>query len=540
MRGSAGRRNILSYLYHPAESMRPALLILLLFGCGCAMADGLSERQKALHALDRIAYGPRPGDLERVTAMGAERYIDQQLSPQTIPEPPELRRQLDALDTTKLSTAELFRRYGPPARRTADGDAAARKQVQKAANRVAEQAMQARLLRAVYSPAQLQEVMTDFWFNHFNVFRGKGLEERIWLAAYERDAIRPYAMGRFRDLLGATAKHPAMLYYLDNWQSTVPRTDRFGDSKGGLNENYAREVMELHTLGVDGGYAQKDVTELARILTGWTYLPRDWEQGGDAPFAFEPKRHDFGGKTLLGAHLEGTGESEGERALDLLARSPATAHHVSWQLAQYFVADDPPPALVERMAKRFTQTDGDIHEVLWVLFHSPEFWNADHAGNKFKTPYQYVVSALRASGAEVRNFRPAIGALNQLGMPLYGCQTPDGWKNTEAAWLNPDAMVYRLNFATALGGGRLPLLRAEASLPVPDDEPMPQPMNAAMKGTPAEPEFGDDDRPPPPDPAQLQATLGNPFSSQTAAALDAARPRLRAALMLGSPEFMRH
>jgi len=522
--------------------MRHAFLILLLAFAGGALADGPGESQKALHVLDRLAYGPRPGDLERVTKMGTERYIEEQLSPQHLPDPPELRRQLDALDTTRLSAAELFRRYGPPARRAAGDDQLARKQVQKAANRVAEQAMQARLLRAVYSPAQLQEVMTDFWFNHFNVFRGKGLEERIWIAAYERDAIRPYALGRFRDLLGATAKHPAMLYYLDNWQSTVPRTDRFGDSKGGLNENYAREVMELHTLGVDGGYTQKDVTELARILTGWTYLPRDWEQGDDTPFDFEPKRHDFGGKTLLGAHFEGTGESEGERALDLLARSPATAHHISWQLAQYFVADDPPPALVERLSKRFIQTDGDIHEVLWVLFHSPEFWSADHVGNKFKTPYQYVVSALRADGGEVSNFRPVIGVLNQLGMPLYGCQTPDGWKNTESAWLNPDAMVYRLNFATALGAGHLPLLRPEASLPVPDDgEQEARPMNASMsQPAPQQPEFGPEDRPPPPNADALQATLGNPFSPQTQAALAAAQPRLRAALMLGSPEFMRY
>jgi uncharacterized protein (DUF1800 family) len=522
----------------------PAVLALAAAAVfGLAMADGISNQQKALHLLDRLGYGPRPGELERVTAMGADRYIEEQLEPERIAVPPELRQRLAALDTTQLGAAELFRRYGPLARREAQGDEMARKQVQKAANHVAEQAMQARLLRAVYSPAQLQEVMTDFWFNHFNVFRGKGLEERIWLAAYERDAIRPYALGRFRDLLGATAKHPAMLYYLDNWQSTVPRTDRFGDSKGGLNENYARELMELHTLGVDGGYTQKDVTELARILTGWTYLPRLWAQGENTAFSFEPKRHDFGGKTLLGRHFEGSGEAEGEAALDLLARSPATARHIAWQLAQYFVADDPPPALVDRLAQRFLQTDGDIREVLRTLFHSPEFWSADHVGNKFKTPYQYVVSALRADGGPIYNFRPALGALNQLGMPLYGCQTPDGWKNTEAAWLNPDAMVYRLNFATALGAGRLPLLRDENALPIPDDgEQAPRPMNASMAPAAAEPqaEFGPDDRPPPPDADTLQATLGNPFSPQTAKAIAEAHPPLRPALMLGSPEFMRH
>ena len=496
--------------------------------------------QNALHALDRLGYGPRPGELAQVQSQGVDAWIEQQLHPESIAMPVELQQRLAQLPSLRLSAAELFRRYGPPARRAAGDDEAARKQVNQAAARVTEEAMQARLLRAIYSPAQLQEVMTDFWFNHFNVFRGKGLEGRIWLGAYERDAIRPYALGRFRDLLGATAKHPAMLYYLDNWQSTAPRTDLFGEVKGGLNENYAREVMELHTLGVDGGYTQKDVTELARILTGWTYLPRLWLQDGDTPFAFEPKRHDAGDKLFLGHHIGDDGQTEGEYALDLLAQSPATAHHIAYELAQYFVADQPPPALVERMAVRFQQTGGDIREMLRTLFHSPEFWAAADQGNKFKTPYRYVVSALRASGTEVRNFRPLLSALEQLGQPLYGCQTPDGYKNTEATWLNPDAMVYRLNFATALGSGRLPLLRDEASLPPLE---APTPMAAAMTPAAMQPAAQPDapqDRPPPPDPETLRATLGNTLSPSTSAALEQAPPPLRAALLLGSPEFMRH
>jgi uncharacterized protein (DUF1800 family) len=528
---------------------RCAFVLLLLTGGGAAAAADLTPQQKAQHLLDRLAYGPRPGDIERVAQLGADRYIDEQLDPDRIEEPEALQEQMDSLETLRLGTAELYRRYGPQERKQVKDDPEAKKQYQRAVNHVAEQAMQARLMRAVYSPAQLQEVMTDFWFNHFNVFRGKGLD-RLWLGTYERDAIRPYALGRFRDLLGATAKHPAMLFYLDNWHSTIAKTDFFGDQKGGLNENYAREVMELHTLGVDGGYTQKDVTELARVLTGWTFLPKDWLRGGNASFAFEPKRHDFGDKIVLGQHFGGEGQAEGERALDLLARSPATAHHISYQLAQYFVADDPPPALVDRMAQRFLQTDGNIREVLRTLFHSPEFWSARDIGNKFKTPYQYVVSAARASGVEIRNYRPLFKAMNQLGMPLYGCQTPDGYKNTEAAWLNPDAMVYRLNFATALGAGRLPLLRPENQLPAPDDSEVaaaagmkPMDANGQLMPTAAAEspqETGPQDRPPPPDPAALQATLGNPFSAQTSAALAAAAPALRASLMLGSPEFMRH
>jgi uncharacterized protein (DUF1800 family) len=520
-----------------------ALGLALLLGAGSANAAEPTPQQKTLHLLDRLGYGPRPGDLDQVMTMGSEAYIEQQLAPERIAVPAPLQQRLDALPTTRLGVAELFRRYGPPMRRDAGTDEMARKQVQQEANHVTEEAMEARLLRAVYSPAQLQEVMTDFWFNHFNVFRGKGLPDRIWLAAYERDAIRPYAMGRFRDLLGATAKHPAMLFYLDNWQSRAPSKDLFGGAKGGLNENYAREVMELHTLGVDGGYSQKDVTELARILTGWTYLPRDWANYGDTPFAFEPKRHDQGGKLFLGEPFDNTGQEEGERALDLLAESPQTARHIAYQLAQYFVADDPPPKLVERLARRYRQTDGNIREVLRSLFHSPEFWDAANFDNKFKTPYQYVVSATRASGIDVLNFRPLMGSLDQLGMPLYGCQTPDGYKNTQSAWLNPDAMVYRLNFATALGAGKLPLLKPEQLLPPPgggnaavgggDSMARLMPAGAPQADTPA-------DRPPPADPMVLQAVLGNPFSLQTSEALAAAPPALRASLMLGSPEFMRH
>ncbi len=319
-----------------------------------------------------------------------------------------------------------------------------------------EQAVQARLWRAVESPRQLQEVMVDFWYNHFNVFAAKGLDH-LWVGAYEEQAIRPYALGRFRDLLGATAHHPAMLFYLDNWQNTAPNSPGVRGKQQGLNENYARELMELHTLGVDGGYTQEDVIALARILTGWGLgrpRGRDINKGG---FFFDPKRHDFSDKVFLGQTIHGSGVAEGEEALDILARNPATARHISFELAQYFVADEPPSALVERLRKRFLDTDGDIRAVLDTLFHSPEFWDQKYYGNKFKTPYQYVVSAVRATDMKVVNVRPLYGMLMQLGMPLYGCLTPDGYKNTRDAWLNPDAMTRRIGFATALASGRLPL-----------------------------------------------------------------------------------
>ena len=278
--------------------------------------------------------------------------------------------------------------------------------------------------------------------------------------------------------------------------------------------------MELHTLGVDGGYTQTDVTELARMLTGWTFNLRG---RGDSLFVFDAERHDNGDKTWLGQHVANAGQAEGEWALDQLARHPATARHISHQLAQYFVADEPPPALVQRLAQTFLASGGEIRMVLKQLFASAEFRDPAQQGRKFKTPYRYLLSALRATGAPVRNVRPLLGALNQLGMPLYGCQTPDGYKNTELAWLNPEAITRRVNFATALASGRLPLAR---------------PLDAADEAGDLRqhPEWGT----PPPDAQALMVTLGGTLSAKTRAAIDAAQPALQAALVLGSPDFMRH
>jgi uncharacterized protein (DUF1800 family) len=464
---------------------------------------------KILHLLNRLSFGPQPGDIDKTASMGVERYIQQQLNPTAIPEPQALTDQLSELDTVKLTSLQLLEqnqllRSQKGQKPTPEERKAYRQQMRLAM----EQSVQARLLRATKSPRQLQEEMVDFWYNHFNVFSGKGVV-RLLAGAYEQEAIRPHTLGRFRDLIEATARHPAMLFYLDNWQNSAPNgssasTPKARGKSKGLNENYARELMELHTLGVDGGYTQKDVVALAKILTGWTF--RRSAQPGVDPygFYFDAKRHDSSDKVFMGHVIKGSGMAEGEQAFDILAKSPATARHISYQLAQYFVADQPPKPLVNRLAQKFLATDGNIREVLNTLFHSPEFWDNRVYNAKFKTPYQYALSALRATGTEPTNFRPVYGFLQQLGMPLYGCLTPDGYKNTEAVWLNPDAMTRRISFATALTSGKLPL--------------------ATMT---------------PLDATQLSTTLGNPFSAKTQRAIATSPPQLRPALILGSPEFMR-
>jgi uncharacterized protein (DUF1800 family) len=489
-----------------------------------AFPAAIPDDHKPLHVLNRLGYGPSPGDVEQVRAIGIDKYIEQQLTPDSIPLPNKLRRQLDSLETLRMDPVALFREYGPPLKRDRQVDPAAAKEARQRARIIMEQALQARLARAVANPRQLQEVMSDFWYNHFNVFAAKGLDH-LWVGAYEEQAIRPHALGKFRDLLGATARHPAMLFYLDNWQNTAPGSRGARGKFQGLNENYARELMELHTLGVDGGYTQDDVIALARILTGWGLgraRGRDVSQGG---FVFDSKRHDFSDKMLLGQIIRGSGMGEGERALDILARHPATARHISFKLAQYFVADEPPPALVTRLGLRFAETDGDIRAVLETLFHSPEFWDQKYYGNKFKTPYQYLVSAVRTADLPVIDHRPLYAMLLQLGMPLYGCPTPDGYKNTREAWLNPDAMTRRISFATALASGRLPLgrpntdsgfMRVNMAGPQNESVPAGEPVNAVA----------------------LRQTLDNRLSPPTQAVIETAPKPLQAALILGSPDFM--
>lgn len=499
-----------------------------------AFASELTEQQRALHVLNRLAYGPRPGDVVQVMQVGVGNYIDEQLHPERIPLPQSLNQELAALSAINKPAGELTTAFRD-AEKAAKQDPEQGKQVRRQlVVEITEQTAAARLSRAIESPRQLEEVMVDFWFNHFNVFEGKGLD-RVLIASYERKAIRPYVFGRFRDLLGATAKHPAMLFYLDNWQSTAPGFEPAfrksnQQSPSGLNENYGRELMELHTLGVDGGYTQKDVTELARIFTGWTFDPREGN------FRFADRRHDQGDKTWLGHNVSANGQAEGEYALDVLAASPATAKHISYQLAQYFVADQPPPRLVDKLAHRFTQSGGDIRAVLDTLFHSPEFWDTANYDRKLKTPYQYVISTVRAADVHIVNYRPLLGALSQLGMPLYGCQTPDGYRNTEEAWLNPDALTRRINFATALAAGRLPFSGAPdfgGDMAVTQAGSRPSGGQSADRDTQRK-NFT------PVDAQELAITLTGLLSDQTRAAVAEADPRLQAALMLGSPDFMRH
>jgi uncharacterized protein (DUF1800 family) len=336
---------------------------------------------------------------------------------------------------------------------------------------------EAKLLRASYSERQLEEVMTDFWYNHFNVFINKG-PERYMITAYERDVIRPRVLGKFKDLLVATAKSPAMLFYLDNSESVGPhslqavfgnqrphlRRGPFGmiyqvpprpqqnKNRTGLNENYAREIMELHTLGVDGGYTQRDVTELAKVLTGWSI---DQPQRGGG-FKFNDRAHEPGNKFVLGHKIGDHGESEGMEMLDILAHHPSTAKFISKKLALRFVSDHPPQSLIDRMADTFMQKDGDIREVLRTMFTSPEFWAADAYRAKVKTPLEFVVSSVRASGVQVQNAQPLVQFLNRMGMPLYGMQPPTGYSTKAETWVNSAALLTRMNFALQLATGKLP------------------------------------------------------------------------------------
>ena len=483
-----------------------------------------STQAEALHAVNRISFGPAPGEVARVMQIGVDHYIEEQLNPERLALPAQLSQQLDSLTTTRLSQDDLINQYREAQRAARADSEAGKEQRREMVQNLTLQAGEARLIRALQSPRQLEEVMVDFWFNHFNVFSGKGLD-RVLVESYEREAIRPHAMGRFRDLLGATARHPAMLFYLDNWLSVAPgyrppyRTPT-PVKTGGLNENYARELMELHTLGVDGGYNQTDVTELARMLTGWTINPR--RGSGGSVFYFDGSRHDTGTKNWLGRTVGDRGQAEGEWALDLLAAAPATAHHISYQLAQYFVSDTPPVALVDRLARRFQETGGDIRSVLRTLFTSPEFRDPNVYNLKFKAPYRYLLSSVRASGLPVTNVRPLLATANQLGMPLYGCQTPDGYKNTEEAWLNPDAITRRVNFAVAFASGKLPLER-----------PMESNADIGVRYNPQ----GTSE---PVDAAALLTTLDGSISPATLTAIEQSDPRLRAALVLGSPDFMRY
>jgi uncharacterized protein (DUF1800 family) len=328
-----------------------------------------------------------------------------------------------------------------------------------------------RLDRDVYSDRQLQAVMTDFWLNHFSVYVKKNQNEAYYLPQYQRDVVLPNALGNFEQLLVATAKSPAMLLYLDNWESIgpdSPAATRIGQYQKrnpngqlaqklpkGINENYARELMELHTLGVGGGYTQADVIAVAKCFTGWT-IDKKYQGGGSGEFIFEPNRHEGGDKVVLGHTIHAGGMNEGLEVLHILATNPATAHFVSQKLAVRFVSDTPPPALVDRMAATFLKSNGDIKAVLTTMFHAPEFWAPTVYRAKVKTPIEFLVSALRASDAEVKNPIPLVQAMERLGMPIYGMQTPNGYSWMSSEWVSSNALISRMNFALVLSGDRVP------------------------------------------------------------------------------------
>ena len=441
-------------------------------------ASTLREDQRILHVLNRLGYGPRPGDLERVRQMGVERWIQRQLEPERIPDT-VLEAALGDYPVLAMSAADLYRDYPPPrqqdVQRFQSGQMTPQeiREVFPPERRPAvinAQLQSAKITRAVLSERQLQEVMVDFWFNHFNVYALKG-PVRWMTAAYEREAIRPHALGRFRDLVVATAHHPAMLYYLDNWLSTRDDLVVPGRGRRGLNENYARELLELHTLGVDGGYSQQDVVEVARCFTGWT-SERPQQGGG---YLFRPLAHDRGAKHVLGTTIPaGGGQEDGLAVIDLLARHPSTARFIATKLVRRFVRDDPPKALVDRVAGVFRKTDGDIRTVLVAIITSSEFISADTYHAKTKTPLEVVASALRALDGRLEP-PPAPGAparavgggltlarqVARLGAPLYEAQPPTGYPDVAEAWVNAGALLGRMNYALALAENRLPGVRTD-------------------------------------------------------------------------------
>lgn len=462
-----------------------------------------TQEQQVHHVLNRLAFGPRPDDVERVSRLGVDRWIEQQLEPTRISDPggqatvaayPSIGRDAASLarDFPPLNLLRMAARRDSTATRA---DTQAFRAAARATRELVGDILSARVARAVSSERQLQEVMTDFWLNHFSVFVGKNQQMRYHLPQYEEVTIRPHALGRFRDLLGAVAHSPAMLLYLDNAQSVadstrptlvgrdvaerrlrmarraVARNNRRAANGAridsatfeqlvarrprGLNENYARELLELHTLGVDGGYTQQDVIEVARALTGWSVRGLGARGAGD--FVFNPVAHDAGEKRVLGHRLaKGRGLADGEEVLDILARHPATARHIAHKLAVRFVSDSPPPALVDRAAQVYSRTDGDLRAVVRSIVTSPEFFSRASYRAKVKSPFETVVSALRALGAPADTTPVSAMLVARLGQPIYGRQSPDGWPETGEEWMNTGAILNRINFGLAVAANMVP------------------------------------------------------------------------------------
>jgi uncharacterized protein (DUF1800 family) len=673
-----------------------ALAFLLMAGVGVYATRknkatlAQTTQQQALHALDRLTFGPRPGDVQAVTAMGVDKWVDLQLHPEKIndiamqarlaeyrtltmsssemlfefPPNPVAKAVMDgktpmprspyhhavyvaaidrmnqqqqekqnaaalttsaqttstaaagmqnpqpAMETTDLTQRRQDRHDAhtavdeltllPPATRMQHilalpvaqqrdltkglgfdkrqalfvGLTSEQRETVLALNNpvgvINNEVQSAKLLRAVYSDRQLEEVLTDFWFNHFNVFIGKGADHYL-VTAYERDVIRPHVLGKFKDLLLATAQSPAMLFYLDNWQSEGPNSDaalgipargpsprpagplgRGGNAppqrppqaqpnaqnnqqkrRNGLNENYARELMELHTLGVNGGYTQQDVTQVARVFTGWT-IDQPGQGGG---FIYRPRVHEPGEKVVLGHKIKDSGENEGREVLEILAQHPSTARFISTELAQRFVSDNPPKSLIDAMSKTFQKTDGDLRAVLETMFHSPEFWAPEAYRARVKTPFEFVVSALRATQADIGDPQPLLGTLNKMGMQLYGAQPPTGYSTKADVWVNSAALLDRMNFGLALAANRLQgtsfdLARLLNGAAVSDADPYQVQLELEQALVPGEIS------------KQTHETIESQIVDPQATAQfkDPAHPanvNVIAGLLLGSPEFQR-
>jgi uncharacterized protein (DUF1800 family) len=455
-----------------AETLRGLLrsIVIVSLACGSAVASAATTltRQDVLW-LDRVTYGANTETVDQYLKLGRRNFLKQQLHPGDLRLPPAINTQITSLEVSHIDPAVVLPAVAREQQRiNALADDAAkqteRKTLNDKGNHLAYEAARREILRALYSPAQLQEQLNWFWLNHFSVFQYKGADP--WLVGdYAEHAIRPHSLGHFRDLVLATLSHPAMLQYLDNAQN----------ASGHLNENYARELMELHTLGVGSGYTQNDIQELARVLTGVGInnsgneprLKPQWQKlyRHDGAFEFNPARHDFGTKTLLGHPIQGDGFMEVEQAVDLLVAQPACAQFISRKLAVYFVSDDPPRALIDRMAKTFQKTHGDIAEVLDTLFESRDFQAS--LGGKFKDPMHFVISTMRLAydGKPVMNTHPVVNWLNALGEPLFGRQTPDGYPLTESGWASSGQISRRFEIARTLGSGNGGLFEPEDGSP---------------------------------------------------------------------------
>jgi uncharacterized protein (DUF1800 family) len=450
-------------------------------------SSGWDSTKQARHALERLAFGPLPGEAEEVARTGVGTWIRGQMEPERI-ENDAVDGKLRDLPTLAMTVPALLRAFPRPqdvakANGIEKNDPEAREKLKdlippgKRPAVIDQELTAAKLVRAVESRRQLQEILVDFWFNHFNVSGDKG-EDRWMVGAYEREAIRPFVFGCFRDLLEATASHPAMLFYLDNWTSTwegVRGSPGSTFPRRGINENYARELMELHTLGVDGGYTQKDVREVARCFTGWSIVPPRGAKAATGAaanlepgtFVFRPRAHDPGEKRVLGTVIPASGgRADAELVLDLLARHPSTARFVATKLCRRFVSDDPPAALVARVASVFTRTGGDLRFVYAEIFSSPEFWSDAAYRSKTKTPLELAASAVRALGGRVDPAQagPLARQVASMGEPLYKCQPPTGWGDTAAAWVGSGTLMNRVTFCAALAAGKMPGVAADPAL----------------------------------------------------------------------------